>query len=54
VLGGLYQTNTGVNIFYNDVWSSPDGVNWTQEVVNAPWSERGLHATVVVPNSFGQ
>jgi hypothetical protein len=25
---------------YNDVWSSSDGVNWTQVTPNAPWSPR--------------
>jgi len=25
---------------YNDVWSSPDGVNWTRVVEHAPWAER--------------
>jgi hypothetical protein len=25
---------------YNDVWSSPDGVNWTRVAEHAPWAER--------------
>ena len=25
---------------FNDVWSSPDGENWTQETEHAPWHER--------------
>lgn len=25
---------------YNDVWSSPDGVNWTRVLENAPWAQR--------------
>lgn len=25
---------------FNDVWSSPDGVNWTQVTPSAPWSPR--------------
>jgi hypothetical protein len=28
----------------NDVWSSPDGVNWTQEAAEAPWKGRSGHA----------
>ncbi len=28
--------------FYNDVWSSTDGVNWTQVTSHAPWSPRGM------------
>lgn len=33
---------------FNDVWSSTDGVNWTQEVEQAPWSRRQLFGNVVV------
>lgn len=25
---------------YNDVWSSPDGANWTRVLEHAPWAER--------------
>ena len=28
---------------FNDVWSSPDGVTWTQNLANAPWSARNAH-----------
>ena len=28
--------------FYNDVWNSTDGVNWTQVTAHAPWSPRGM------------
>jgi hypothetical protein len=31
----------------NDVWSSADGKNWTQETPSAPWSPRAYHAAVV-------
>ncbi len=34
--------------FFNDVWSSPDGVTWTQLTGSAPWAERaGLSAAVL-------
>jgi len=33
---------------YNDVWSSTDGIEWTQEVAVAPWSRRQLFGNVVV------
>lgn len=33
--------------FMSDVWSSPDGVTWTEEVTSAPWGPRGRHQTVV-------
>ena len=29
-------------IFYSDVWNSPDGVNWTRVVDRAPWPPRGM------------
>jgi hypothetical protein len=32
----------------NDVWSSPDGVNWTQEAEHAPWCARHIHHTPLV------
>lgn len=28
------------NKLLNDVWSSKDGIHWTQEIANAPWSPR--------------
>lgn len=38
--------------FYSDVWSSPDGVNWTQVTDNAPWADpgRGMICGAVVFN----
>lgn len=34
--------------FFNDVWSSPDGVTWTQLTAAAPWEGRaGLSAAVL-------
>ena len=35
--GGNYLPNYQA---YNDVWSSADGVEWTQETAHAPWSPR--------------
>tara|TARA_Y100000588_G_scaffold263497_1_gene278186 strand:- start:100 stop:1011 length:912 start_codon:yes stop_codon:yes gene_type:complete len=46
--GGTYDIpNKPDRIFYNDVWSSSDGVNW--ELVNeaAPWSPRQYHEVAV-------
>jgi hypothetical protein len=38
-------------IGYNDVWSSSDGVNWTQVTKSAPWSPRSLvHGSVIHDN----
>jgi len=35
VMGGL-----GTGGFYDDVWSSTDGVTWQEEVADAPWGAR--------------
>lgn len=31
---------TGYTSDYSSIWSSPDGITWTQEVINAPYSQR--------------
>lgn len=36
----------------NDVWSSADGVTWTQEVAAAPWSARHSHTSLVFNNKL--
>ncbi|MCL4691556.1 MAG: hypothetical protein KJ060_03490, partial [Candidatus Hydrogenedentes bacterium] len=36
----------GSSTFFNDVWSSPDGLNWTQETASAAWSARAGHSVV--------
>lgn len=42
--GGTYDTpTTPARRFYNDVWSSPDGVRWEQHVEHAPWAPRQYH-----------
>jgi hypothetical protein len=33
--------------YQSDVWSSSDGVHWTQATANAPWGQRNLHVTMV-------
>lgn len=44
VIGGqsLPQFGGGPECFYNDVWSSPDGVDWTRVIEHAPWPPRGM------------
>jgi hypothetical protein len=49
VLGGYSLQAPGSGVF-NDVWSSPDGVNWTQEVAVAPWPAQSFHTSVVFDN----
>jgi len=52
VLGGQQINPLGTEI-YNDVWSSPDGVNWTEVTKHAPWSARGqIGGSVVFDNKM--
>ncbi len=49
LMGGV---NFVKRITYNDVWSSSDGVNWKQEIVNAPWTPRYDHAVSTFNNKL--
>ncbi len=40
ILGGWFDDGLGTDFEYNDVWSSTDGVTWTQETAAASWSPR--------------
>lgn len=37
---------------YNDVWSSSDGIIWTQATAAAAFSARYLHSSVVFDNKM--
>ena len=42
--GGTYDTpKTPTRNFYNDVWSSSDGVRWKRHLESAPWEPRQYH-----------
>ncbi len=46
--GGTYDTpTTPSRNFYNDVWSSPDGVQWTRHTEAAAWHPRQYHDVAV-------
>ena len=46
--GGTYDTpKTPERLFHNDVWSSADGVRWTQHTAEAPWHPRQYHDVAV-------
>ncbi|MCA9115416.1 MAG: hypothetical protein KDA79_10035 [Planctomycetaceae bacterium] len=46
--GGTYDTpTTPSRNFYNDVWSSADGVKWTEHTKAAPWFPRQYHDVAV-------
>lgn len=53
VMGGQSRTELGPDVeevFYNDVWSSADGVEWSLVTAEAPWEARGMHEGSVVFN----
>lgn len=42
--GGIYDTpRNPKRSFFNDVWSSDDGIRWTRHVEHAPWEPRQYH-----------
>jgi len=46
--GGTYDTPmTPTREFYNDVWSSEDGVHWELHLESAPWAPRQYHEVAV-------
>ncbi len=46
--GGVYDTpGNPSRSYYNDVWSSADGVHWEQHVEHAPWTPRQYHEVAV-------
>jgi hypothetical protein len=46
--GGTYDTPaTPTRRFFNDVWSSPDGVRWTRHIEHAAWPPRQYHDVAV-------
>lgn len=47
ILGGIDRYFDGEKFLRNDVWSSTDGVQWTQATEHAPWAPRAFHGAVV-------
>jgi len=47
ILGGRNDST-----FFSDVWSSENGIDWTQETSSAPWGPRGSHGAVVFNNKI--
>jgi len=46
--GGTYDTPHYPNrLFFNDVWSSADGVDWEMSLNSAPWEPRQYHDVAV-------
>jgi hypothetical protein len=49
--GGTYDTpTTPSRKFHNDVWSSADGVQWTEHTAAAPWKPRQYHEVAAWDN----
>ena len=48
VIGGNDGIEAGYGNSFNDVWSSADGMNWTQVTSNAGFSARTSHSSVVL------
>jgi hypothetical protein len=49
--GGTYDTaQIPQRKFFNDVWSTADGVTWKQHVKEAPWPARQYHDVAVFDN----
>jgi len=46
--GGTYDTpNRRQRQYFNDVWSSEDGISWKQHTPSAPWPPRQYHDVAV-------
>ena len=46
--GGTYDTpTTPTRQYFNDVWSSADGIHWKRETAAAPWHPRQYHDVAV-------
>ena len=53
VLGGSRNIrDQGVRNHYNDVWSSSNGIDWTQATASAGWSNRRNHTSIVFDNKI--
>ncbi len=55
ILGGVpapYPIGVFPVDFYNDVWSSLDGINWTQTTSNAPWAGKSNFASISFNNKI--
>ena len=52
LMGGqsLPQYAPAEEAFYNDVWSTTDGINWIRVTEHAPWEPRGMIGGAVVFN----
>lgn len=54
VMGGYYPGMVSGDTYLEDVWSSSDGITWTQETASAPWLGRRGHASIVFDDGSGE
>ena len=54
VMGGYNPGLVRGDTYLEDVWSSADGLNWTEETSSAPWLGRRGHASVVFDDGSGE
>ncbi len=48
--GGTYDTPASPRRFYNDVWSTADGIHWEQHAEKTAWAPRQYHDVAVFDN----
>lgn len=53
IFGGYNNGQVKGDGYYEDVWSSPDGINWTLVTSSAPWKGRRGHKVVVFNDGNG-
>ncbi|MDA3823968.1 MAG: hypothetical protein PF450_15345 [Bacteroidales bacterium] len=54
VLGGYNPGEVRNDTYYEDVWSSEDGINWELVTEDAPWKGRKGHAVVAFDDGNGE
>jgi len=52
LVGGRCVLTGNYSVYFNDVWSSADGVNWVEENASAPFSARDGHQLVNFNNKL--
>ena len=52
IIGGYNSGNHGQDPYYEDVWSSEDGENWTLVLEDAPWKGRRGHQLISFENAM--
>ena len=51
LLGGS-QYVVSQYVYYNEVWTTTDGANWTKEINHACWARRYDHTSIIFDNKI--